>query len=274
MSTTAGTRGGYAREEQVISEGVAIELPVASVVARLASRLIDLLVMAVVLGLLLIAAVLTALDFSGAVQRTVALLCVIGVVVVFPATLETVTRGKSIGRYAMGLRIVRDDGGPVTGRQALLRALTAVVELTTTAGGASLVCAVATQRAKRIGDLAAGTYAISERHVLRIPAASMAHPVLAAWTRQADIGVLPTGLAMAVRQFLSRAQSFTPQARDQIGRQLLVDTLEHVSPAPPPGWHAEYVLAAILADRRRRDTERLARDELLRARLLGPQPTR
>jgi uncharacterized RDD family membrane protein YckC len=273
VSATAGSRGGYAREEQVIGEGVAIELPVASVVARFASRLIDLLVMAILLLLMFFAAVLASLDFSGAVQRTLALLCVISVVLVFPATLETLTRGKSVGRYALGLRIVRDDGGPVTGRQAILRALTAVVELSITAGGASLVCAVVTQRAKRLGDLAAGTYAISERHVVRIPPAPQAHPILAAWARQADIAVLPTGLAMAIRQFLARTQSFTPQARDQIGRQLLADTLHHVSPAPPPGWHPEYVLAAVLADRRRRDAQRLDRDEQLRARVLGGPST-
>ncbi len=273
MSTTAGTQGGYARDEQVIGEAVAIELPVASVVSRVASRLIDIVVLAVLLALLALAATAASADVSGAVQRTVGLLCVIVVVVVFPAALETLTRGKSVGRYALGLRIVRDDGGPVTGRQALLRALTALVEFTVAFGGPSLICAVVTQRAKRLGDLAAGTYAISERHSVRLPPAPQAHPLLAAWARQADIGVLPTGLALAVRQFLARTGGFTPQARDQIGRQLLADTLRYVSPAPPPGWHPEYVLAAVLADRRRRDAERLVRDEQLRARLLGSQPT-
>ena len=272
MSTTAGTQGGYAREEQVIGEAVAVELPVASVIARVASRLIDLVVMALIFFVLGLAATLASVDLSGAVQRTAALLCLIAVVVVFPATMETLTRGKSVGRYVLGLRIVRDDGGPVTGRQALLRALTALVEFTVSLGGPSLICAVVTQRVKRIGDLAAGTYAISERHTVRLPPAPQAHPVLAAWARQADIAVLPTGLALSTRQFLARSTTFTPQARDQIGRQLLADTLRFVSPAPPPGWHPEYVLAAVLADRRRRDADRLARDEQLRARVLGAQP--
>lgn len=271
MSTSAATQGGYAREEQVIGEAVAVELPVATVVARVASRLIDLVAMALVLGALLLGAVLASVDFSGAVQRTVTLLTVITVVIVLPAALETFTRGKSVGRYALGLRVVRDDGGPVTGRQAVLRAVTGVVEFTVAAGGPSLVCAIVTPRAKRLGDLAAGTYAISERHTVRLPEPAMMHPGLAAWARQADIGVLPTGLALAIRQFLARSATFTPQARDQIGRQLLAETMGHVSPAPPPGWHHEYVLAAVLADRRRRDTDRLLREEQLRSRLLGGQ---
>jgi hypothetical protein len=44
----------------------------------------------------------------------------------------------------------------------------------------------------------------------------------------------------------------------------------YVSPPPPSGSHPEYVLAAILADRRRRDAERLARDATLRSRLVVP----
>ena len=43
-------------------------------------------------------------------------------------------------------------------------------------------------------------------------------------------------------------------------------------PPPPAGFHAEYVLAAVIADRRRRDAERLAREDQRLARLLPPDP--
>jgi hypothetical protein len=62
----------------------------------------------------------------------------------------------------------------------------------------------------------------------------------------------------------------TPQSRDEMGRKLLAEMSLYVSPPPPPGNHPEYVLAAILADRRRRDTVRLARDAALRQRLTAP----
>ena len=39
-------------------------------------------------------------------------------------------------------------------------------------------------------------------------------------------------------------------------------------PAPPPGHHPETVLAAILATRRQRDADRLAREQRLRERYL------
>ena len=55
-----------------------------------------------------------------------------------------------------------------------------------------------------------------------------------------------------------------------LGQALLRSVLPHVSPPPPVGFHAEHVLAAVIADRRRRDAERLARDDQRLARLLPP----
>jgi hypothetical protein len=50
------------------------------------------------------------------------------------------------------------------------------------------------------------------------------------------------------------------------------EALRHVAPPPSAGAHPEHVLAAVLADRRRRDGERLDREEQLRQRLLPPDP--
>jgi uncharacterized RDD family membrane protein YckC len=42
----------------------------------------------------------------------VALICsLIVVFLVYPTTVETLTRGKSLGKLVLGLRVVRDDGG-------------------------------------------------------------------------------------------------------------------------------------------------------------------
>ena len=266
--TTAPPSEGYLRQEQVTGEAVAVELPVASLFARVLSRILDTLLQAFVLLAFFVALGLSGLQVSAAVQRTIVLLAVIGILVVYPVLIETLTRGKSVGRYALGLRIVRDDGGPVTARQALVRALTAPVEIFSLTGAPALVTALVTQRTKRLGDLAAGTYAISERHAVRLPPPPWVHPTLIAWASRADLGTIPTGLALGTRQFLARATSFAPDARGAIGRDLLARMSEHVAPTPPAGWHPEYVLAAILGERSRRDAARLARDDRLRARVL------
>lgn len=267
MSSSPATEG-YLRQEQVTGEAVAVELPVASLGARIVSRALDTLVQGAAFAVFLLVVALLDLRASEAVYRTLLLLVIVLDIVIYPVLLETLTRGRSVGRYALGLRVVRDDGGPVTARQSLVRALTVPIEIYSLAAAPALVSALVTQRCKRLGDLAAGTYAIAERHAVRLPQPPPVHPDLAAWAAHADIGSVPTGLALGTRQFLSRANTFLPDAREAIGRDLLSHLLEHVAPPPPAGWHPEYVFAAVLAERSRRDATRLRRDDVLRARLL------
>jgi hypothetical protein len=131
----------------------------------------------------------------------------------------------------------------------------------------ALLCALVNPRGKRLGDMVAGTYVVRDR--FRFPGVRPAvmPPQLAGWAVAADMASLPDALALATRQFLDRAGSLNPASRATIGTQLAAQALEHVAPAPPPGHHPETVLAAVLAERRRRDELRLARDDALRARL-------
>lgn len=265
----ASYSAGYAREEQVTGEGVAVELPVAGLVPRIAARLLDMLATAsAALALYVLAALAGILGHSEATDRVVLLLVLIGVVLVLPVALELGTRGRSLGKLALGLRTVRDDGGPITGRQSIGRALAAWVEIWLTAGAPALLSALLTPRAQRLGDLMTGTYVISERYAVRLPDPPTAPAGLEAWARSADIAALPGGLSRQVRQFLDRATGMEPSARALLGNDLLARVLDHVAPPPPPGWHPEYVLAAVLADRRRRDGLRLAREQALRDRYL------
>jgi uncharacterized RDD family membrane protein YckC len=271
MSTAAGYRS-YAGDDMVTGEGVEVELPVAGVPARAASGMIDLLV---ALALLVVGALATSWLLGGAsdaVARTVVILLVVAVTVGLPTVVETVTRGRTLGKLALGLRVVRDDGGPVTARHALTRALVGWVEVYLLFGAGALVAGLVSPRAKRLGDMAAGTYVVTQRAPMRmLPPPSMP-PALAQWAQDADVAALPPGLAIAVRQFLGRAPGLTAASRQALGEDLLGSVLPHVSPAPPPGIHPEHVLAAVVAERRRRDGIRLARDDERRARLLPPDP--
>lgn len=271
MSTGAGYRS-YAGDDMVTGEGVAVELPIAGVPSRAASGIIDLLVAGVVLvgGAILVGAVFSGT--SSAVGRTVSILLVVGVTVGLPAVVETVTRGRTLGKLALGLRVVRDDGGPITARHALTRALVGWPEIYLLLGAGALVAALVSPRAKRLGDMAAGTYVVSQRASLRLLPPPVMPPPLAQWAAGADLAALPPGLAIAVRQFLGRAQGLTPASRHELGQALLRSVLPYVSPPPPAGFHAEHVLAAVIADRRRRDAERLTRDDQRLARLLPPDP--
>lgn len=271
MDSAAAYRA-YASEDVVTGEGVAVELPVASVPLRLASGAIDLAVtLLLLIGVGITFGILTA-NTSRAVSATFAILASVLVLVVVPTVVETLTRGKSLGRWALGMRVVRDDGGPVTARHSLTRALIGSIEVVLLSGIPAVITAMLHPRAKRLGDMAAGTYAVTERAKLRLTPPPLMPPQLASWAANADIASLPPGLAISVRQFLARAQGLGPQARAALGGQLLDEALRHVAPMPPPGHHPETVLAAIIADRRRRDAERLAREDALRQRVLPAPP--
>jgi uncharacterized RDD family membrane protein YckC len=261
--------GQYDTDGTVTSEAVEVELPVASVLHRLGSALIDLLVLGVAafLATLLVGVVID--DVSAAVAQTLLILTVVLLVLGIPIASETVTRGKTVGKLVTGLRTVRDDGGPISGRHAIVRGLVAWVEVYLAQGTVALVAMLLTSRNRRLGDLAAGTYVINERQTMRMPVPTSMPVQLAAWAAGADIAALPDSLALAVRQFLHRAPTLTPHARAVLGHDLARQVAAHVAPQPPPGHHPETFLAAVLADRRRRDAERLDREARLRARVVG-----
>lgn len=263
---------GVTEDDLVTGEAVALDLPAASVGLRILSGIIDyLIVMALVFGLSMATTVLTA-QLDDALGAAVMLLAVVAAYVGYPVTMETLTRGRTVGKMAVGTRTVRDDAGPITFRHALARALVGVVEVYFLWGIPAIVACVVSGRGKRLGDVAAGTYVVRERLNSVLPPPVPMPPHLVGWAQSADIARLPDGLATTVRTFLPAAFGMDPQARSRMGRTVLDEVMLYVSPAPPPGNHPEYVLAAIIAERRRRDLDRLIRDAALRDRLIPVDP--
>ena len=80
--------------------------------------------------------------------------------IVAPITVETLSHGKSLGKLAVGARIVRDDGGAIGLRHAFVRGLIGVFENYT---GFAFIVGLFNSKAKRLGDMLAGTYSQHER---------------------------------------------------------------------------------------------------------------
>jgi uncharacterized RDD family membrane protein YckC len=241
-------------DETIIGEGVALDTAAASLGSRAASALLDAFVLGTLFfGVTVLVTTVLPVTLDIAAQSAIYLTAAIGTFVGVPVIFETLTRGKSVGRYALGLRIVRDDGGPITVRQALVRALVGVIELWLSAGSIALIASAANSRGKRVGDMLAGTYALQTR------ASSAQHlPLvvpfsLSEWAKVVDIRRLPDGLALEARQFLTRAAALHPSSRRQMGESLSARIAPHVSPLPPDGTHPETLLTAVLAVRRDRE---------------------
>ena len=263
---------GVGADDLVTGEAVALELPAAGIALHALSGFLDVAVTILALLLALFVTPLITRGADDAILGAVTTVLLVMVLVALPTTLETLTRGRSVGKFATGLRTVRDDAGPIGFRQALTRALVGVVEIWLLFCVPALVSGLVSAKGKRLGDHAAGTYVVRERVHLSLPPPPMMPRELAAWASGADIARLPDGLAMAIRQFVMRAPLLSPGSRAAIGTQLYDEVLAYLAPAPPAGIHPELVLAAVIADRRRRDGIRLRRDATLRRRLIPADP--
>lgn len=239
--------------ELVTGEAVPLELNLARMPSRALAIAIDFAVLFIVgIGVLIVFARLgSGLDpaAAAAVGITGIVLLLVGV----PSTVETLTRGKSLGKLALGLRVVRDDGGPVGFRQALTRALAGVfADFILTSGVGAILCSLANERGKRIGDLLAGTVVVRER----IPVLRGVLPTppdhLAPWAASLDLSRLSDDAAMRARAYLLRLPDLSPHARESLGAALATEMAGQIGQPAPAGTPAWAYLSAVLLERRRR----------------------
>ncbi|MGB0438380.1 MAG: RDD family protein [Mycobacterium sp.] len=244
------------QEPVVTGDAVILDVQIAQVPVRAIAALIDITVVFIcyIIGVVLWAVTLSQFDsaFSAAVLIIFTVLAVVG----YPVIFETATRGRSLGKLAMGLRVVSDDGGPERFRQALFRALSGVIEIWMLTGGPAVICSLISPKGKRIGDVFAGTVVITERAPKLSPPPPMP-PQLAWWAQSLQLSGLGAETAEMARQFLSRATQLQPQVRDQMAYRITSEVVSRISPPPPPGTPASLILAAVLAERHRRELERL-----------------
>jgi uncharacterized RDD family membrane protein YckC len=246
----------------VTGEAVTLELSSVSVITRGASLLLDLVVYWTAMALAFVALGLTgtSLGVSEAAAAALTLATVVGFLVITPVAVETLSRGRSVGKLAFGIRVVRDDGGAVRFRHCLIRGLTGFAEIYLTLGLLPLLTGVFTERGKRLGDVMAGTYAIRARHPSVRPMMLPVPPSMAAWAQIADIGRLPDELAAGASRLLSTVQgggrTVDTAAVTEVSDRLAADIVTYVAPAPPTTSSVEF-LSAVMAERRNREYQRL-----------------
>jgi uncharacterized RDD family membrane protein YckC len=254
-------------DDLVTGEAVALDLPPATVGARIGSGLLDVLSVLTFGVIVFFLALVATADADAALQHVALVVTLMTVFLGFPTAVESLTRGKSVGKAVLGLRVVRDDGGTVTAQQSFVRALIGIVEIYLLSGGPAFFCCLVSSRGKRIGDYAAGTYVVRDRVHLRLAPPAPMPPALARWAAAADLSTPPVGLALAVRQYLARLPALDPANRERLGDLLATRMAAYVAPPPPPGTTSWDYLAAVSCARRDRDLARLHRDDSLRARL-------
>lgn len=241
------------QDEVLTGEAVALDVQPLGLFMRALGAVIDMLVSgALILAFSLLTAWLSSLGVLTQATESIALISMIAIVLVaVPTTVETATRGRSLGRLAVGGRIVRADGGASGFRQSFIRALVGVLEIYLTLGAIALLVGAFTPRSQRLGDLMAGTYSERTRTPALPPPAPGLPPGLEAWAAIADVGPLPDRLARRIGQFIRQAEHMRPSARARIAQSLALEARAHVSPIPPTD--PETLLQGISTVRRDRE---------------------
>ncbi|AXI87985.1 hypothetical protein SAM9427_20870, partial [Streptomyces sp. ETH9427] len=247
--------------ELVTGEAVALELRPAKLPSRGLAVLLDLAAAVTVYVLVTLGLVAATASLDEAARTAVSIATFVLVLVGGPILVETLTHGRSLGKLACGLRVVRDDGGPIRFRHALVRGLLGVIEILMTFGVVACVASLVSARGRRLGDVFAGTLVVRER----IPAAGQGAfvppppPWLAGRFSGLDLSAVPDGLWLAVRQYLTRMRQLDPQVGWSMAERLASDVAGRTGAPVPPGVPPAMYLAAVLQERQTREAQRTFR---------------
>ncbi|WP_196218141.1 RDD family protein [Streptomyces blattellae] len=259
--------------ELVTGEAVALELRPARLPSRALAVLLDLVVAVIAYLVVTIGLVASTASLDEAAQVALSIAAFVLLLVGVPIAVETLSHGRSLGKVACGLRVVRDDGGPIRFRHALVRGGIGVIEILMTFGVIACIASLVSARGRRLGDVFAGTLVVRER----VPVARTAFvppppPWLAGRFAELDLSAVPDGLWLAIRQYLTRMQQLDPQVGWAMAERLATDLAARTgSPAPPDVPPAAY-LAAVVQERQARDARRAFASAVSGSGMSAPAP--
>ncbi|WBO65907.1 RDD family protein [Streptomyces camelliae] len=240
--------------ELVTGEAVALELRPAKLPSRALAVLFDLVVAVTTYTVVTVALVMSTASLDEAAQVALSIATFLLVLVGGPIAVETLSHGRSLGKLAFGLRVVRDDGGPIRFRHALVRGAIGVVEILLTFGVVACIASLVSARGRRLGDVFAGTLVVRER----IPTGQAGFvppppPWLAGRFAALDLSAVPDGLWLAVRQYLTRMQQLDPQVSVGMAQRLAADLAARTGASVPQDVPAAAFLAAVVHERQSRE---------------------
>jgi uncharacterized RDD family membrane protein YckC len=188
-------------------EGILLELHPAGLQARCYAWIVDLLIR---LGLLYALFIVTiTLGVVGGLGESFWLILLFAVEWFYPVVFEIWGAGATPGKRVLRIRVLMDDGLPVTPGASLTRNLLRAADFLPGAFGVAIVCVLLRPDCKRLGDLAAGTLVVHVPRPARPAVLADVQPLAPAMplSRDAELGLI----ALA-----TRAGRLTPARLDEV----------------------------------------------------------
>lgn len=249
---------GRGVSELVTGEAVVLGLRPARLPSRGLAVAVDVAVAWVTyIGISLILVSATSSMDSAAVAA-VSVAAFVLVQVGIPIVIETLSQGRSLGKLVCGLRVVREDGGPIRFRHALVRGAMGAIEIVMTMGVVAAIASLVSARGRRLGDVFAGTLVIRERMPVAEAGAALPPPPpwLVAELGTLDLSRVPDGWWLTVRQYLARMGQLDPQVGGAMAGRLAEDLRGFTGVPAPAGVHPAAYLAAVARERQARESQR------------------
>jgi uncharacterized RDD family membrane protein YckC len=195
-------------------EGVALNLHCAGMVPRALAWLLDFLIRGA--G---VVALTSALGLLGGAGAGVAMVLMFLVFWAYPIAFELLYDGQTPGKRTFGLKVVNDNGTPVTWLPSVVRNLMRTVDMMPALYGFGLASGLADPHGRRLGDHVAGTLVVYAGEARSRPPAPDAAPQRPPLALQLDE-------QRAIIAFAERAPQTTPERQAE-----LADVLEPVTGA-------------------------------------------
>ncbi len=148
---------------------------------------------------------------------------------------EMASGGRSLGKAAVGLRVVRDGGLPITLRSSMVRNLLRIADVLPTSYLVGLTAMVASKEGKRLGDIAAGTL------VVRLDRPAPAPPIEASSDGRAgeirfdraELARIGTNERALLRRTLRRLETLEGEAADGVRSRAVEALSARIGREPP-----------------------------------------
>lgn len=231
----------------VTPENIAFNYQLAGPFRRFPAFLIDLAIQWGVLGVIIVLLAITAMISAGTLGPFALAATFVSFFMIswfYGASMETYFNGRTVGKWACGIRVIGTEGEPITGKRAILRNVLIVADLAPVAaigeivegappffiiptGLIGLAVMVCTQRMQRLGDVAAGTMVIIDQRSWQLPINKVDDPRVPALASflPADYRVSRT-MARTLATYAERRDYLTRQRRQEVARHLTDPLIE------------------------------------------------
>ncbi|MFT3892383.1 MAG: RDD family protein [Anaerolineales bacterium] len=161
-------------------ENVAFGYQVAGIGSRFLATLIDTILVTLLQVIVFVTYyfIVYALDIDPMGSGSAWVAAVMGLVIFlfywgYYIFFEMFWNGQTPGKRWTGLRVIRNDGTPITLSESAIRNLTRIVDFLPAAYGVGIITMFIDKRSRRLGDLAAGTLVVHDRAPISIQSIAM-----------------------------------------------------------------------------------------------------